>query len=133
MGIIVDVNLLEEDGKQYLKIYTPPQPSPVNYNGEYHYRIGSTKQQLTGQALNNFLINKTGFKWDATIIKSATFDDIDLESVNIFKQNALKFERMSELDLNISLEDLFNKLNLLQNGMLKKQPFFCLEKTQKVS
>ena len=31
---------------------------PVNYKGEYHYRSGSTKQQLKGQALNQFLLQK---------------------------------------------------------------------------
>lgn len=38
---------------------------PVNYKGEYHYRSGSTKQQLKGQAPNQFLLQKTGITWDS--------------------------------------------------------------------
>ena len=52
LGIIVDVNLLTEDGKDYIEICVNPNSYPVNYKGEYHYRSGSTKQQLKGQALD---------------------------------------------------------------------------------
>lgn len=52
LGIIVDVNLLTEDGKDYIEIRVNSNSYPVNYKGEYHYRSGSTKQQLKGQALN---------------------------------------------------------------------------------
>ena len=58
LGIIVDVNLLEEDGKEYIKIDVPPVSYPVSYRGEYHYRSGSTKQQLVGAALTDFLFAK---------------------------------------------------------------------------
>lgn len=53
LGIIVDVNLLEEEEKDYIEICVNPNTYPVNYKGEYHYRSGSTKQQLKGQALNH--------------------------------------------------------------------------------
>lgn len=46
LGIIVDVNLLEEDGKEYIEIDVPPVSYPVSYRGEYHYRSGSTKQGI---------------------------------------------------------------------------------------
>ena len=52
LGIIVDVNLLSEDGKEYIEICVSSNTYPVNYRGEYHYRSGSTKQLLKGQALN---------------------------------------------------------------------------------
>lgn len=63
LGIIVDVNLLEEDGKNYIEISVNPSSYPVNYKGEYHYRSGSTKQLLKGSALTEFLLSKTGYKW----------------------------------------------------------------------
>ena len=55
-GIMVDVNLLEEAGKELLEIHVEPYPSPVSYKGEYHYRSGSTKQELKGAALSRFLL-----------------------------------------------------------------------------
>ena len=48
LGIMVDVNLLEENGLQYIEIDVPPYSNPINYKGQYHYRSGSTKQELKG-------------------------------------------------------------------------------------
>lgn len=38
MGIMADVNLLSEDGKEYIEIAVSPSSYPVNYKGEYYYR-----------------------------------------------------------------------------------------------
>lgn len=54
MGIIADVNLMEKDGLDYVEIIINPSTYPVSYHGEYHYRSGSTKQQLRGSALTDF-------------------------------------------------------------------------------
>ena len=51
LGIMVDVNLREERGKEWVEIRVEPYPSPISYKGEYHYRSGSTKQELKGAAL----------------------------------------------------------------------------------
>ena len=40
LGIIVDVNLLEENGLKYIEIDVPPYSNPINYKGQYHYRSG---------------------------------------------------------------------------------------------
>ena len=65
LGIVADVNILtdSETGKDYLEIITEPYPYPVNYKGEYHYRSGSTKQELKGSALNKFILERTGKHW----------------------------------------------------------------------
>ena len=44
LGIVVEVNLQEETGKEYLEIVVDPYLYPVSYKAEYHYRSGSTKQ-----------------------------------------------------------------------------------------
>ena len=38
LGIMVDVNILEEDGLEYLEIGVPAYSNPINYKGQYHYR-----------------------------------------------------------------------------------------------
>ena len=63
LGIVADVNLLTKDGLDYIEIVVSPWSFPVNYDGEYHYRSGSTKHLLRGNALINFLMTKTGLKW----------------------------------------------------------------------
>ena len=77
LGIIVDVNLHEKDGKEYIEIDVPPISYPVSYRGEYHYRSGSTKQQFVGSALTDFLLRKTGQKWDAVPYDGITVDMLD--------------------------------------------------------
>lgn len=77
LGIVADVNLLTESNLEYIEIVVNPWAFPVNYNGEYHYRSGSTKQQLRGNALTNFLVSKTGIKWDASPVTNISINDLD--------------------------------------------------------
>ena len=56
LGIVEDVNLLTEGKKEYIEIVVTPSNVPVAYRGAYHYRSGSTKQELKGLALQNFIL-----------------------------------------------------------------------------
>lgn len=58
LGIIVEVNLVSHRTLKTLHIKTDAYPYPVSYKGEYHYRSGSTKQELKGAALDKFLMRK---------------------------------------------------------------------------
>ena len=49
LGIVVEVNLCTEDGKDYLDIVTPAYPNPISYRGHYYQRSGSTLQELKGR------------------------------------------------------------------------------------
>lgn len=120
LGLIVDVDLLTENGLDYLKISVAENSYPVNYKGEYHYRTGSTKQLLQGSALTDFLLNKTGKKWDSISVDNVKIEDLDKESFDIFKREAVRSGRMKEEDLNLSTEQLLENLNLLDNGKLKR-------------
>lgn len=51
MGIIVGVNLYETNGKEYIEIDVPTYPIGISCKGIYYYRSGSTRQVLTGPAL----------------------------------------------------------------------------------
>ena len=120
MGIIADVNLLKKDGCEYIEIKVNPSSYPVSYKGEYHYRSGSTKQQLRGAALTEFLVSKTGYRWDAVPVDSIGVDDLDKDSIDIFRRESVKNGRMSRKDLNISNEELMDHLDLLTDGKLKR-------------
>ena len=120
LGIIVDVNLLTENEKDYIEIRINPSSYPVNYKGEYHYRSGSTKQLLRGAVLTEFLLSKTGYKWDSVPVDDVTVEDLDKESFDIFRREALRSGRMTEADLNMSNEQLLNSLGLLERG--KRNP-----------
>lgn len=131
LGIIVDVNLLTQDGKDYIEICVNPSSYPVNFKGEYHYRSGSTKQLLRGAALTEFLLSKTGYKWDAVPVDGVSVNDLDKESFDIFRREALRSGRMIEEDLNMDNEQLLDSLGLIENGKLKRAAIFCFTAIQK--
>lgn len=120
LGIIVDVNLLMEDGNEYIEICVNPSTYPVNYKGEYHYRSGSTKQLLMGQALNQFLLKKTGITWDSVPIQDAAVEDLRNDSFDIFREQAVLSKRMDKKNIDSSNRQLLDSLNLLEYGMLKR-------------
>ena len=66
LGLVVDVNLRRKSGKHYVEIDVPVSSVPISYHGAYHYRTGSTKQELKGVALNNWLLKKSGQSWEDT-------------------------------------------------------------------
>ena len=109
LGIIVDVNLLSEEGKEYLEIVVNSYPYGVNYKGEYHYRSGSTKQVLKGPALNRFLLQKQGITWDSTTVPGVSLQDFREDSFSIFRELALVRNRLSKEDLAV------DNLRLLEN------------------
>jgi len=120
LGIICDVILHEEKEKSYIEINIKPYEVPISYQGKYYYRSGSTKQELKGNALNDFLLKKAGKTWDDVIEPRAALEDIDLKSVEKFKESAFKSKRMpfikNEKDINI----VFDNLLLLENKQLKR-------------
>jgi len=119
LGIIAEVNLHQENGAHYLEIVVPPYTVPVSLRGRYYYRTGSAKLELTGNALNEFLLKKSGKTWDNVPEAVANFNDIDAESVKAFIKDAQKSGRMPD-DGDLSIEELFEKLRLSDNGEIKR-------------
>ena len=48
LGIIADVNLRTEYGKDYLEIVVEKYPFLISYRGKYYYRSGSVLREITG-------------------------------------------------------------------------------------
>ncbi|MCL2167921.1 MAG: transcriptional regulator, partial [Lentimicrobiaceae bacterium] len=86
LGIVADVNLHENPQGDYIEIVVEPQPNPVNYKGEYHYRSGSTKQELKGAALYKFLLQKQGKHWDSVAVPKASIEDLKKETFDFFRK-----------------------------------------------
>lgn len=81
LGMVVDVNLHKKSGKHYIEIDVPASTVPVSYHGIYHYRSGSTKQELKGIALQNWLLKKSGMSWEDIPVTSATIGDLDEDAI----------------------------------------------------
>jgi ATP-dependent DNA helicase RecG len=96
MGITVEVNLQHENEKYFIEIITHPYSVPISLRGRYYYRSGSTKQELTGASLNEFLLKKSGKTWDDVIEPRATLADIDEQTIKLYLKAAEKAGRLPE-------------------------------------
>lgn len=130
LGIVADVNLLRKDELEYIEISVYPSNVPISYKGTYHYRSGSTKQELKGYALQNFLLKRLGRTWDDFPCDWATFEDIDREAVDYFFKKASVSGRLPG---NLEYDDIhstFLNLGLLaDNGRLKNAALLLFAKT----
>ncbi|MDR0574079.1 MAG: putative DNA binding domain-containing protein [Tannerella sp.] len=119
MGITAEVNLLQELDKHFIEIIVQPYSVPISLRGRYYYRSGSVKQELTGTALNEFLLKRAGSTWDDVIDERATFEDIDEATIKKYLRKAEDTGRLPDID-GLSTQELLEKLRLAQNGKLKR-------------
>jgi ATP-dependent DNA helicase RecG len=119
MGITAEVNLLQDSDNHFIEIIVQPYSVPISLRGRYYYRSGSVKQELTGAALNEFLLKRAGHTWDDVIETRATFDDIDERTVKIYLRKAEEAGRLPDID-GLSTPELLEKLRLAKNGQLKR-------------
>lgn len=120
LGIIADVDLHKTEQGDYIEIIVEPQPNPVNYKGEYHYRSGSTKQELKGAALDKFLLQKQGKHWDSIPVPNVSIADLKQETFDFFRKKGLKSKRLDEDTLTDSNELLLENLQLTERNYLKR-------------
>lgn len=120
LGIVAEVNLHETEHGDYIEIVVEPQPNPVSCKGEYHYRSGSTKQELKGAALDKFLLGKQGKHWDGVPVPHVTVTDLKQETFDFFRKKGVKSNRLSEDVLTDSNELLLNNLKLTDGNYLKR-------------
>jgi ATP-dependent DNA helicase RecG len=119
LGITAEVNLLQEGDKHFIEIVVQPYSVPISLRGRYYYRSGSVKQELTGVALNEFLLKKAGHTWDNVIEPRATFADIDEKSVKAYLVMSKEKGRLPDVE-GLTTEEIFDKLHLAENGQLKR-------------
>jgi ATP-dependent DNA helicase RecG len=120
LGIMADVNLVKKAGKELIEIRVEPYPYPVSYKGEYHYRSGSTKQELKGAALDRFLLRKQGRTWDGVPVPQVTIRSLSGAAITTFRKLARQSQRMERAVLREAKAGLIEKLHLLDGKYLKR-------------
>jgi len=120
LGIMVDVDLHSSKKVEFIKITIEPYPYPVNYKGQYHYRSGSTKQELKGAALDKFLLQKIGKRWDGVPVPKVSVKELKQETFDFFRKKALKSQRINEESLTDTNEHLLENLQLKEGEYLKR-------------
>jgi ATP-dependent DNA helicase RecG len=119
LGITAEVNLLQENERYFIEIIVQPYSVPISLRGRYYYRSGSVKQELTGAALNEFLLKRTGHTWDDVVEEDASFDDINEATIKKYLRKAEEAGRLPDID-GLSTPELLDKLRLTKNGKLKR-------------
>jgi len=134
LGIVPDINLRSEKGKEYIEIIIEAYPSPISYKGQYHYRSGSTKQELKGAALEKFLLGKIGRKWDG-VITDFTLKELDASAFEIFRKEAANSDRIPKNVLKEPENLLLESLNLIEKQKLKRAAvlLFCKDPEKMVT
>ena len=120
LGILVDVNLNKTASGDFIEIVVEVYPYLVNYKGQYHYRSGSTKQELKGVALDKFLLQKKGKRWDGMPVPKVSVKELKQETFEFFRKRAFKSQRIEEDNLTDTNEHLIENLQLKENEFLKR-------------
>ena len=113
MGILVDVNLHSLEGCEYISITVKPSQSPVGCKGKFYYRSGATNQELSGIALQDFLLKKNNLSWDSLPVNGSSIADIDTESVDYFVRRGIHYGRVPASTLGLPTEHILRNLNLI--------------------
>lgn len=127
MGIICEVNLEEAEGKKYITIKVNPYSVPVSLRGRYYYRSRSTKMELTGVELNEFLLKKAGKTWDDVVEESATLQDVDEANLFKFVEAGKNQGRMPET-AGLTAAQVLEKLRLTEDDKLKRAALILFAK-----
>ena len=129
LGIVADVDLHKADNLDYIEIQVEPNSVPISYRGHYHYRSGSTKQELKGVALQEFILRKLGRSWDEIAHPKATEEVIDRDAIDYFLKKGINSGRIDSDELQASTHDVLDNLNLLDDeGKLKNAALLLFAK-----
>jgi ATP-dependent DNA helicase RecG len=120
LGIMVEVNLRNENDLEYIEIAVEKYPYPISYKGQYFFRSGSTKQELKGAALDTFLLRKQGRHWDGVPVPRISVKDLKKDTLNYFRREAEKSNRLSKEIVEENDLHLLEKLQLIEGQYLKR-------------
>lgn len=120
LGIIVNVNLKSKNYNKYIEIAVDAYPYPINYKGQYHYRSGSTKQELKGIALDKFLLQKQGKHWDSVPVPKFPIKKLSQSEFVYFKKLATNTNRLSKEIIHENNALLLQNLQLIETKYIKR-------------
>lgn len=130
LGLVVDVNLLKKENKYCIEINVPTSTVPVSFHGIYHYRSGSTKQELKGAALREFLLKKMGKSWEALACEGATIDDLNIPTIKNFVTMAVTENRIPKAALKENPIQILKRVDLITpEGQLTNAAVLLFGKT----
>jgi len=126
LGIVVEVNLREERGREYLEVVTPAYTAPISYRGRYYQRSGSTLQELKGAAMDRFLLRRHGRTWDGVPVPGVKASHLSREAIRAFRKLSSESGRMDPAALKEGDRRLIERLKLTAGEYLKRAAVLLL-------
>lgn len=120
LGLVVPVQLQQENGLDLVEIIVDAALYPVTYRGRYYVRSGSTTQELSGGALDTFLLRKQGRHWDGVPVPNVSADDLSAAALKQFRRQADRSGRVSRAWLSEADDLLLERLRLSSGPYLKR-------------
>ena len=120
LGILVSVNLHNENGFLWIEIVVDSYPNPISYRGHYFVRSGSTLQELKGPALDRFLLRRHGRTWDSVPMPGVKMTNLSSSAIRRFRSLARAAGRIAPEDMRSSKATLVEKLQLTEGSYLKR-------------
>jgi ATP-dependent DNA helicase RecG len=93
-------------------------PSPISYRGVYYLRSGSTTQELTGNALDEFMNRKQGKTWDGVPVPYVKVEDFYPDAFRVFREKAVSSKRLMPEDVEGNDAELLHRLKLVEGEYL---------------
>lgn len=129
LGIIPNIKVEKKKNKDVVIVEVQHSYAPISYHGRFYIRSGSTIQELKGKDLTRFLISKSGKNWEEYVEERATIEDINTETIEKFKNIAVK--RIPFVKDEKDPIKVLEKLNLLDDGKLTRAAILLFGKNPK--
>ena len=120
---------MEDGTREYISISIIKYPFAVSCDGKYFKRSGSTLQELNGFELQNFLLERAGRTWDAVPIPNVKVSDLSKDALQAFRAKAVKSNRMTESEVNVSDELLLRNLKMFDGEHLTRAAILLFHPT----
>jgi ATP-dependent DNA helicase RecG len=115
-GITPEFEKIEVEDKTVLSISVKKSLIPIAFDGRYYKRVGNTTRVMNFDELKAFF--QRDMRFERLSEKTFSFDEIDAETVYRFIRSANNNGRLTVLNKDSSLEEIFSRLSLMENGRI---------------
>lgn len=116
LGITPDFELMDVDNKSILAIEVRKSCIPVSFEGRYYKRVGNTTREMNFEELKRLF--QKDLRWERLSERDFKIDEIDENSVRSFLRTARAKGRLSVFNGDEPIEEIFEKLGLMDNGKI---------------
>ena len=113
----VSVDAKRDDNGLYIEIVVHKSDTPVFYQGSMYKRIGTANFKVKGNQQQKALIELRNKTWDSSVVDNVSIDDLDEESFEIFREEAVSSGKLSGKALE-SRAKILEELELIKDGKL---------------